>query len=371
MTVPFLDLAAASAEVAADQAAAIERVVASGWYVLGPEVERFERDFADHAGAAHCIGVANGLDALRLTLEALGIGPGDEVIVPSHTFIATWLAVTATGARPVPAEPAEGGYLIDPAAVEAAITPRTAAIVPVHLYGEPADLAALGVIAERHGLALVADAAQAHGARAGGLPVGAYGTAATWSFYPAKNLGALGDGGAVTTGDAALAARLRRLRNYGSDQKYVHREQGANSRLDELQAAILGVRLAQLDEWNVRRAGVARRYGELLQGSGLQLPPAPAPGDLHAWHLYVVRSRDRASLTAALARAGVATLVHYPIACHRQEAYAGSLVATASLAVAERYADEVLSLPIGPHLAAADVERVARAVLTPSLAKAA
>ncbi len=371
MTIPFLDLAAASREVAADQSAAIERVLASGWYVLGPEVERFERGFAAHVGAAHCVGVANGLDALRLTLQALGIGPGDEVIVPSHTFIATWLAVSATGARPVPVEPADGSFVIGAPAVEAAISARTAAIVPVHLYGQPADMPALARLAARHSLALVADAAQAHGAGVGGHPVGAWGDAASWSFYPAKNLGALGDGGAITTDDAALAARLRRLRNYGSDRKYVHLEQGANSRLDELQAAILGVRLTRLEEWNERRATVAGSYTALLRDCDLELPPGPATGDVHAWHLYVVRSRHRDDLAEALRAAGVGSLVHYPIPCHRQGAYTSSRVAATSLELADRYAGQVLSLPIGPHLAAEQLERVVRVVQSSNIAKAA
>jgi dTDP-4-amino-4,6-dideoxygalactose transaminase len=271
----------------------------------------------------------------------------------------------------VPVEPTAGRYLIDAATVEAAVTPRTAAIVPVHLYGEPAAMGPLEAVAARHGLALVADAAQAHGARSAGRPVGAYGTAATWSFYPAKNLGALGDAGAVTTNDAALAARLRRLRNYGSERKYVHVERGVNSRLDELQAAVLGVRLARLDAWNARRAEVAARYGELLVSTGLALPAPVAGSDRHAWHLYVLRSPDRDRLAAALLAGGVGTLVHYPIACHRQEAYGGSALAARHLPVAERHADEVLSLPIGPHMTAADVEIVAHAVRSSTLAEAA
>jgi dTDP-4-amino-4,6-dideoxygalactose transaminase len=371
VTVPFLDLAAAGAELAAEQTVAIERVVRSGWYVLGPEVEAFERAFADHAGAAHAIGVGNGLDALRLTLEALGVGPGDEVIVPSHTFVATWLAVSATGATPVPVEPVGGRYVLDAAPVAAAITARTAAIVPVHLYGEPADLVALQALAARHGLALVADAAQAHGARCDGRPVGAYGTAATWSFYPAKNLGALGDGGAVTTDDADLAARLRRLRNYGSERKYVHAERGVNSRLDDLQAAVLRVRLGHLDAWNARRATIAGRYDALLSRARLVLPPPRRPGDVHAWHLYVVRTPDRDGLAAALQAQGVGTLVHYPIACHRQGAYRDSSLQSLVLPVADCYADEVLSLPIGPHLTDAQVATVVRAVSTSLPAEAA
>ncbi len=355
MRVPFLDLGAATRELEAEQRAAIDRVVASGWYVLGPEVERFEAAFAAAAGAAHAVGVGNGLDALRLTLQALGIGPGDEVIVPSHTFVATWLAVAATGARIVPVEPGPHPYLVGTDAVAAAITPRTAAIVPVHLYGEPADMPSLARLAGRHALALVADAAQAHGARVGGHPVGAWGDASTWSFYPAKNLGALGDGGAVTTDDAALAARLRRLRNYGSEKKYVHLEAGVNSRLDELQAAILGVRLAVLDAWNERRRVIAERYADGLAGTGLHLP-LPTAG--HAWHLYVVGTPDRDALAARLGAAGIGTLVHYPVPCHRQAAFAGDPVAALDLPVAEHLAAGVLSLPIGPHVEAVAVDHV-------------
>lgn len=359
MTVPFLDLGAASRELAAAQQAAIERVVESGWFVLGPEVERFERDFAASAGAEHAIGVGNGLDALRLTLEALGIGTGDEVLVPSHTFVATWLAVAATGARIVPVEPATHAFLPSPEEYATAITPRTAAIVPVHLYGEPADLPGLAALADRHGLALVADAAQAHGAHIGGRAAGAFGTASTWSFYPAKNLGALGDAGAITTDDAALAARLRRLRNYGSETKYVHLERGVNSRLDELQAAVLGVRLHVLDAWNDRRRVIAGRYAAGLRDAGLDLPVA---ADGHVWHLYVVQAEDRDGLAARLAADGIGTLVHYPVPCHRQAAFAGFALAGLRLPVAERLAATVLSLPIGPHLSATDADRVIDAV---------
>jgi dTDP-4-amino-4,6-dideoxygalactose transaminase len=357
--VPFLDLGAATREIAAEQAEAIARVVDGGWYVLGPEVERFEAAFAAAAGAAHAVGVGNGLDALRLTLQALGIGAGDEVIVPSHTYIATWLGITATGARPVPVEPRGDLFTIDAAAVEAAIGPRTAAIMPVHLYGQPAEMAGLEALAARHGLALVADAAQAHG------------TGATWSFYPSKNLGALGDAGAVTTDDADLARRIRRLRNYGSEQKYVNIEQGANSRLDELQAAILSVRLGHLEGWNARRSVLAARYADGLAGTPLALPRTPA-GAEPCWHVYVIRSTDRDALAEHLARRGVGTLIHYPIAPHRQEAFARDPLARLRLPWAEAAADEVLSLPIGPHLEPRLVDVVCEAVRAfPSLAAAA
>ncbi len=369
--VPFLDLGAATREIAAEQAAAIARVVDGGWYVLGPEVERFENAFAASAGATHAVGVGNGLDAIRLVLQALGIGPGDEVIVPSHTYVATWLGITATGARPVPVEPQGDLFTIDAAAVEHAIGSRTAAIMPVHLYGQPADMVGLEALAGRHGLALVSDAAQAHGARLAGRPVGAYGTASTWSFYPSKNLGALGDAGAVTTDDAALARRLRRLRNYGSEEKYIHLEQGVNSRLDELQAAVLSVRLRHLDGWNARRAALATQYGHGLAGTDLALPRTPAGAD-PCWHLYVIRTPQRESLAAHLASHGVSTLIHYPIPPHRQEAFAGDPLARLRLPWAEAAAAQVLSLPIGPHLEPRLVDVVCDAVRTfPALAAAA
>ena len=282
--------------------------------------------------------------------------------MPSHTFIATWLAVSATGARPVPVEPEDGSFVIGAAAVEAAISARTAAILPVHLYGQPADMPALARLAARHSLALVADAAQAHGARVGGHPVGAWGDAASWSFYPAKNLGALGDGGADhdrrrrARSTAAAAPELRlgsqvRPPRTGREQP-PRRTPGRDSR----------VRLTRLEEWNERRATVAESYTALLRDCGLELPPGPGTGDVHAWHLYVVRSRHRDDLAEALRAAGVGSLVHYPIPCHRQGAYASSRVAATSLEIADRYAGQVLSLPIGPHLAAEQVERVVRVV---------
>lgn len=360
--VPFLDLRAAHAELEHELAEATQRVLASGRYLLGEELERFEAEFAAYAGARHCVALGSGLDALRLALAARGIGPGDEVIVPGQTFIATWLAVSAVGARPVPVDVEPDTHLIDPERVAAAITPRTRALVPVDLYGHPADHDALGALAREHGLWTLDDAAQAHGARLGGRPVGALAHASAWSFYPGKNLGALGDGGAVTTDDGDLAARLRRLRNYGSDEKYVHLEQGANSRLDELQAAVLRVKLAHLDEWNARRRVVAERYLAGLARSGLGMPVVRS-GAEPSWHLFRVRSTERDALRARLAAAGIETGVHYPVPPHRQPAYAGTAAARASLPNAERAAREVLSLPIGPHLTADQVERVIAEVL--------
>ncbi len=357
--VPFLDLHAAYVELRADIDAAVARVLQSGHYVGGPEVERFEAAFAAYCGARECIGVGNGLDALRLVLAAMDIGPGDEVIVPSNTFIATWLAVAQVGAVPVPVEPDPVTFNIDPARIEAAVTPRTRAIMPVHLYGQPADLDPILAIARRRGLRVIEDAAQAQGARYRGRRIGAHGDAVCWSFYPGKNLGALGDAGAVTTDDAELAERLRMLRNYGSRTKYVHELAGVNSRLDPIQAAVLGVKLAHLDDWNARRRAIAARYLDALRGTALLLPTVPDWAE-PAWHLFVVRHAQRDALHRALAAAGIGTLIHYPTAPHHQGAFA-SMRGT-SLPISERIHREVLSLPIGPQLSAAQAARVVEAV---------
>lgn len=349
--VRFLDLRAAYAELKAEIDAAITSALSSGYYVLGAEVEAFEREYAAYCGAAHCVGVANGLDALHLALRAMEVGPGDEVVVPSNTYIATWLAVSHCGATPVPVEPDERTHNLNPAGVEAAITPRTKVILPVHLYGQPADLDPILDIARRYGLKVLEDAAQAHGARYKGVRIGAHGNAVAWSFYPGKNLGAMGDAGAVTTDDADLADRVRVLRNYGSRAKYVNEVQGYNSRLDPIQAAVLRVKLARLDEWNTRRRLVAARYREGLAGAALQLPDVPDWADA-AWHLYVVRTAHRDRVQAELRAAGVETLIHYPIPPHLQQAYAGLGYGVGDFPIAEKLAGEVLSLPIGPHLVA-------------------
>ena len=358
--IPFLDLKAINAAQRAELLAAFERVLDSGWYVLGHEVQAFESDYAAWCGAAHAVGVANGLDALSLVLRAWDIGPGDEVIVPSNTYIATWLAVTHVGATPVPVEPDERTFNLDPARVAAAITPRTRALLPVHLYGRPAEMGPLLDIARHHGLKLLEDGAQAHGATYRGQRLGAHGDAVAWSFYPGKNLGALGDGGAVTTNDAALAARLRTLRNYGSRVKYHNDEVGFNSRLDELQAAMLRAKLPRLADGNAHRAAVARQYLEGLAGlPGLGLPDAALPtGSTSAWHLFVVRHAQRDRLAAALAEAGVGSVIHYPVAPHLQPAYAGLQAKRGSFPLSERLHAEVLSLPIGPTQAAAQTQQV-------------
>lgn len=346
--IPFLDLRAAYLELKPEIDAAVARVLDSGWYIGGAEVDAFEAEFAAYCEARHAVGVANGLDALHLALLALGVKAGDEVIAPSNTYIATWLAISRCDAVVVPVEPDERTYNIDPARIEAAITPRTRVILPVHLYGQPADLDPILAIARKHGLAVLEDAAQAHGARYKGKRVGAHGDAVAWSFYPGKNLGALGDGGAVTTNDPALADRIRLLRNYGSREKYVNDVQGFNSRLDPLQAAVLRVKLAHLDEWNARRRAVAESYREGLAGADLVLPHVPEWAE-PVWHLYVVRSARRDLLQRALTAAEVGTLIHYPIPPHLQQAYRDAGWPPGAFPLAEKLADKVLSLPMGPH----------------------
>lgn len=361
MKIPFLDLGAAYRELKSEIDAAIHRVLDSGWYILGPEVDAFEAEWAAYCGADHAVGLANGLDALILALRALDIGSGDEVIVPSNTYVATWLAVTAVGARPVPVEPDPATHNIDPARIAAAITSATKAILPVHLYGQPADLDPILALARLNGLTVIEDAAQAHGARYKGRLIGAHGDVVCWSFYPGKNLGALGDGGAITTNRADLADRIRVLRNYGSRVKYVNEVQGVNSRLDPIQAAVLRAKLPHLDAWTDRRRAIAAAYTEGLRDSGLILPHVPNWAE-PAWHLYVVRSPDRDGLQKRLADAGVGTLIHYPIPPHLQAAYADLGLAPKALPLARDLAGEVLSLPMGPQLSLANVARVIDAV---------
>lgn len=357
MKIPFLDLGAAYRELKPQIDGAVQRVLESGWYILGPEVEAFEEEWAEFCGAEHAVGVANGLDALTLALRALDVGPGDEVIVPSNTYIATWLAVSAVGARPVPVEPDPATYNIDPARIEAAVTDRTRVLLPVHLYGQPADLDPILAVARKHGLAVVEDAAQAHDARYKGRRIGAHGDVVCWSFYPGKNLGALGDGGAVTTNRADLAERIQLLRNYGSREKYVNEEAGTNSRLDPIQAAVLRVKLEHLEAWTLRRRELAHAYANGLAESDLILPAVPSWAE-PAWHLYVVRSTRRAALQARLIEAGIGTLIHYPIPPHMQRAYADLEIPSEPLPLARQLANEVLSLPMGPQLSMAEAETV-------------
>lgn len=435
MRIPVLDLKPAVAELRAELDAAYRRVLDSGWFLLGPELEAFEREYAATLGVKHCIGVANGLEALQLALMGRGIGPGDEVIVPSNGYIATWLAVTHVGARPVPCEPDPRTYNLDPARLAGVVTPRTKAILPIHLYGQSADMAAIQAFATERGIFVLEDAAQAHGARcrigrpsvqaqsAGVLdprddgsdacrqvgrrrvrvapthdsstppaatdarnpeaatveksadrlrdgdrggghwaPVGALGDAAGISFYPSKNLGALADGGAVTTNDDALAEKLHALRNYGARRRYENEHLGLNSRLGELQAAFLRVKLPHLDEWNRRRATLAERYRRQLAGLGdLVLPWVPEWAQ-PVWHLFVIRTRRREALQQHLATVGIGTQVHYPTPPHLSRAYRESGWKRGAFPIAEALANEVLSLPIGPHHSQAQIDDVCAAI---------
>ncbi len=357
--VPFVNLPAAYAELREELNAVWERAAGSGGFILGGEVEAFEAEFAAASGAAHGIGVGNGLDALHMILRGFGIGAGDEVIVPGHTFIATWLGVTHAGATPVPVDVDPETANIDPGLVAAAVGPATKAIVAVHLYGQPADMAPLRTIADEHGLKLIEDAAQAHLATYDGAVAGGLGDAAGFSFYPGKNLGALGDGGAVTTNDADLAEQVRLLRNYGSPAKYEHSVAGFNTRLDALQAGALRVKLRALPEWNDRRRAVAARYQAELAGIDRLGLPVVAPQVEHVWHLFVVRHPERDAFQAALGERGIETIIHYPIPIHRTGAYAH---VEADLPVTERLAGEIVSLPMGPHLTEEQVDRVIDAV---------
>jgi dTDP-4-amino-4,6-dideoxygalactose transaminase len=355
--IPFLDLQATYLELKPELDAAVGRVLSSGWYLLGSEIAAFEREYAAFTGSKHCIGVANGLDALFLSLRAKGIGPGDEVLVPSNTYIATWLAVTMTGARPVPVEPIEATFNLDPTRLEAVLTSQTKAIIAVHLYGQTADMDSILHVANQHGLFVLEDAAQAHGATYWGRQAGSLGHAAGWSFYPGKNLGAFGDAGAITTDDDDLAERLRVLRNYGSKVKYVNEVQGVNSRLDELQAAILRVKLQKLNEWNDRRRQIAAIYLEGLSETVLGLPFVPDWAN-PAWHIFAVRYPKRDQLREYLVLEGVDTLIHYPIPPHRQKAYFGLGLQQSSFPISDAIHKEELSLPIGPHLSVDDAKRV-------------
>jgi dTDP-4-amino-4,6-dideoxygalactose transaminase len=350
MKVPFLDFVGPYEELKAELDEAYFRFMRSAWYILGKEVEAFEQEYAQYCGSKYCIGVANGLEALHLLLRAYGIGVGDEVIVPSNTYIATWLAVSYADARPVPVEPDPRTSNIDPARIESALTSKTKAIMPVHLYGQPADMDPMMDIARKHGLKVIEDNAQAQGARYKGRRTGSLGHAAGHSFYPGKNLGALGDAGAVTTDDPQLADRVRTLRNYGSKKKYYNDVKGYNSRLDELQAAFLRVKLKKLDEWNHRRKTVAERYQKALPRSNdLVLPFVPAWAD-PVWHLYVVKTPHRDVFQQKLTDRGIGTLIHYPVPPHLSGAYANGVWPAGTFPIAEQLANTVLSLPIGPHL---------------------
>ncbi len=359
--IPFLDLKATQQELSAELEQRFDRVLNSGCYILGPEVDAFEAEFAAYCEAKHCVSVANGLDALHLALLVLDVKPGDEVIVPSNTYIATWLAVSQCGAIPVPVEPDPQTYNIDPAKIEAAITPRTKVILPVHLYGQPADMDPILAIAKKHNLRVLEDGAQAHGARYKGKRLGGHGDVVAWSFYPGKNLGAYGDGGAITTNDPVIAERINVLRNYGSRVKYVNEVRGFNSRLDPLQAAALRVKLNVLSEWNARRTVIANRYHNELADSGLLLPFVPEWAE-PAWHLYVIQHPQRDTLQKQLSEAGIGSLIHYPIPPHLQVAYSELGFRQGDFPRAENIHQNILSLPIGPQLNSAGVDTVIAAL---------
>ncbi len=359
--VPFLDLQGITADIREQLVEAATRVIDSGWFILGKEVVQFEQGFATYCETANCLGVANGLDALTLALRAMGIGKGDEVIVPSNTYIATWLAVSHVGATPVPVEPDARTYNMDPSLIEAAITSKTKAILPVHLYGQPADLAPIRAIAAAHGLQVLEDGAQAHGARYHGQRLGAGEAIVAWSFYPGKNLGALGDGGAVTCADPAIADSIRALRNYGSKVKYHNEMIGFNSRLDELQAALLRVKLGKLDRDNARRQEIANQYLAGLADTGLVLPFVPNWAE-PVWHIFAVRHPERDAFAERLSGKGIDTVIHYPVAPHLQPAYRDLELPKGRYPISEAIHREIISLPMGPNMTTEQVERVMDAV---------
>jgi dTDP-4-amino-4,6-dideoxygalactose transaminase len=360
--IPYLDLRAMHRELNEDLKESVAQVLDSGWYLLGSELEEFEREFAAYCGTRHCVGVATGVSALELALRAAGIGPGDEVIVPAYTWIATWMAVSRTGARPVGVDCEEATYNIDASLIEAAITGRTAAILPVHLRGEPADLDAVEAIAAAAGLLVIEEAAQAPGARHRGRRVGSIGRAGAFSFYPAKNLGGIGDGGAVTTDDDELAERVRRLRNYGMRNRYEIEEAGVNSRLGEVHAAALRLLLPRLDAWNQTRATLAQIYLEAFRGDGSISLPVPPDWADPVWHLFAIGHPDREACARSLAEARIETLVHYPVLPHRAPPYRDEWP-EGSFPVAERLSARALSLPLYPQLDPTACERVADVVL--------
>lgn len=362
MTIPFLDLKKPHQDLRDELTAAFQTVLDSGWFIMGQQLVEFEKEYAAYCGSKHCIGVGNGLDALHLILRAYDIGEGDEVIVPSNTYIATWLAASFVGATPVPVEPNPNSYNLDPNKIEAAITPRTKAIMAVHLYGQTADMVPINAIAKKHGLKVIEDAAQSQGARYQGKRAGALGDAAGHSFYPGKNLGALGDAGAVTTDDDELAHKLRVLRNYGSQIKYKNEVKGYNSRLDELQAALLRVKLPQLDRWNEQRRALAAIYLEELKDvAQIRLPQTDADNE-HVWHVFAILHPQRDALQKHLQDAGVGTVIHYPIPPHLQDAYTELNLGVGSFPISESIHQQIISLPLDPYLSIDEVRQVAAAV---------
>ena len=367
MRVPFVDLQAHHDPLRAELDAAIAAVGRRGDFILGADVQAFEREFAAYLGAPHAVGVASGLSAIELALRAHGIGPGDEVITAANTFIATVLAILAVGATPRLVDVDAGTYTIDPDRAADAVTPRTRAIVPVHLYGQPADLDAIGALAERHGLVVVEDAAQAHGARYRGRRAGTFGDSAAFSFYPSKNLGAWGDAGLVVTKDAAVAERLRALRNVGQRAKYVHGDVGTNARLDTVQAAVLRLKLPHLERWNALRRAHADRYRERL-GDGIHVPSA-RPDREHVYHLFVVQVDRRHEVQAQLKADGVETGIHYPVPVHLQEACASLGYRRGDFPVTETAADRILSLPMFPELTDAQIDYVSEQLIAATVSR--
>jgi dTDP-4-amino-4,6-dideoxygalactose transaminase len=361
--IPLVDVGASYGEIREEIDAAVSSVLSSGWYIGGSAVEGFESEYAAYCGASTCVGVGNGLEALALSLRALGVGPGDEVIVPANTYIASWLAVSMLGATPVPVEPERATHCIDPRLIVEAITPRTKCVMPVHLYGHPCDMDSIMEIARDHGLFVVEDAAQAHGAAIDGRRIGSHGDAIAWSFYPTKNLGAFGDAGAITTNDYKLAEKIRLLRNYGSERKNVHEIKGVNSRLDPIQAAILSVKLRYLDQWQQRRQRIASFYADAFAGLNNMTIPTAAPGASHGWHLYILLIDERDRMATALAEQSITTAVYYPTPPYQQNAYRELTDRADEWPLSTQLANLGLAIPMGPHLTKSDARRVADAVI--------
>ena len=360
-TIPFLDLKSTYVELKDELDIAFKRVMNSGYYILGEEVELFEKEYATFVDSKYSIGVANGLEAISLALIACGIEPGDEVIVPSNTYIATWLGVTNIGAIPIPVEPCEKTYNINPNLIEKKISNKTKAIIPVHLYGQPANMDLIINIAKKNNLKIVEDGAQSHGAKIYNKKIGSHGDAVAWSFYPGKNLGAFGDGGAVTTNSEFIANKVKSLRNYGSEKKYINDEKGFNSRLDPLQASFLRIKLRYLNKWNERRKKIAQNYLNEINNKKITLPYVELCND-PVWHLFVIRLNEREKIQNYLKHKGIGTLIHYPIPPYKQKAYKDLCIKPNDYPIANQLAEEVLSLPIGPHLSNEDSKIVINAI---------
>lgn len=359
MVIPFFNLRRLNKSIEDRLAKAFFDVIDSGTFIMGQELDKFESEYASYCGVKHCIGVGNGLDALSLLLRAYDIGPGDEVLVPANTFIATWLAVSDCGATPIPIEPSRFTYNIDPEKVHCAVTDKTRAIIPVHLYGQPAEMDPIRQLAAERGLIVIEDASQAHGALYKGSKAGSLGDAAAMSFYPGKNLGGLGDGGGVLTNDGNIASKVKKLRNYGSETKYIYQELGRNSRLDEMQAAFLRVKLSVLDEWNAKRSVIADKYSNSFAKIGIEIPLV-AKDMNSSWHQYVIKTKERTDLQLHLSRKGVSTLIHYPIPPYRQSCYRD--MDELNFPITNQLSGEILSLPMTPDLTNQEVDYVIESV---------